>query len=106
MFISKAVGGKIRPWIVLRIADEVVTAVGMSSSDSAPNMIRSDCRYWPGCWIGTTLSQFDLERAQAEVMRPYTNLNHLRHIEERVYGLMGAVLIGPRSISDIRKNIA
>ncbi|MDE4176375.1 hypothetical protein PXK01_19640 [Phaeobacter sp. PT47_59] len=102
VFIAKAVGGKVRPWIVLRVTDDVVTAVSMSSGDSAPNMVRSECRYWPGGWIGSTLAQFPIEKALAEVTRPYTNLPHLRAVEREAYRRMGAVLIGPSSISEIR----
>lgn len=105
VFIAKAVGGKVRPWIVLRAADDVVTAVSMSSGDSAPNMVRSECRYWPGSWIGSTLAQFPIDKALAEVTRPYTNLPHLRAVEREAYRRMGAVLIGPSSISEIRNAI-
>lgn len=106
VFISKAVGGKVRPWIVLRISDETVTAISMSSGDKAPNMTRSECRYWPGSWIGSTLAQFPSETALAEVTRPYTNSAHLKEVERSAYERMGAKLCGPGSIADIRAGMA
>jgi hypothetical protein len=105
VFIAKLVGGKVRPWVVLQTNDDVVTAVALSSGDSAPNMTRSECRYWPASWIGSTISQFSIEAAQREVTRPYTNLAHLRAVERQIYSRMGAVLVGPTSIAEIREKI-
>lgn len=106
VFIAKAVGGKVRPWIVLNVRDEIVTAVALSSGDTAPAMVRSECRLWPGSWIGSTLSQFSIETAQQEVTRPYTNLSHLRKVERGIYERMGAAVIGARTMAEIRRGVA
>jgi len=89
VFIAKFVGGKIRPWIVLQVNEKVVTALAMSSGDHAPNMVPSQCRLWPGRWVGTTVSQFPADLAMAEVTRPYTNWAHLRELEEHVARCIG-----------------
>lgn len=106
VFIAKAIGGKVRPWIVLRVSDGIVTAVSLSSGDSAPNMTRADCRYWENSWIGSTIAQFDMDLATAEVTRPYTNLAHLRDVERAIYQRMGATISGPRTLADVRIALA
>lgn len=89
VFIAKMVGGKVRPWIVLRTDGPNVTALSMSSGDSAPGMVQSKCRLWPSSWIGTTISRFTVEHAAREVVRPYTNLAHLAKIEASIAAGMG-----------------
>lgn len=89
VFIGAMVGGKVRPWITLRVTDHAVTAVSMSSGDSAPNMIQSKCRYWPSNWIGSTVSQFAPDAAKREVMRPYTNAAHLNEVENILAAKLG-----------------
>lgn len=96
VFIAKTVGGKVRPWIVLRVQDEVVSAVAMSSGDKAPRMIQSKCRLWPGGWIGATITLFDVEVAVSEVTRPYTNFAHLAEIEAAVASNHGFRLAKPK----------
>lgn len=89
VFIAKLVGGKIRPWATLRVFDALVAAVGLSSGDSAPRMVKSQCRFWPGAWLGTTVSLFNEEAVRHSVSRPYTNLSHLREIEGQLAALYG-----------------
>ena len=89
VFIAKLVGGKVRPWVTLRVFDALVVAVGLSSGDSAPRMVKSQCRFWPGAWIGTTVSLFNEESVRHSVSRPYTALKHLREIEGGLAGLFG-----------------
>lgn len=89
VFIGAMIGGKVRPWIALRVTDHAVTAVCMSSGDSAPNMIQSKCRYWPSNWIGSTVSQFAPDAAKREVMRPYTNAAHLNEVEKALAAKLG-----------------
>jgi len=81
VFLAKVTGGKLRPWVVLGICGGNVSAVTMSSAESAPNVLKSECRFWPDSWIGTTVSLFDMEYACQEVTRPYTNMAHLRQVE-------------------------
>lgn len=105
VFIAKMVGGKVRPWIVLRVSDGIITAVAMSSGDKAPNMIRSQCRLWPGNWIGTTVSLFDASHARQEVTRPYTNAKHLREIEMHLvqsFGLLPRKHVRKASVTKLR----
>ena len=104
VFIAKVTGGKVRPWVVLGVIGEHVSAVTMSSKDSAPAVVKTKCRFWPDCWIGTTVSLFDVEYAAREVTRPYTNLAHLREIEQSIarnFTRTPAVA----SMSDIRRRI-
>lgn len=89
VFIHKLVGGKVRPWVVLRVSENMVTAVALSSGDSAANMIQARCRLWKGSWIGTAVSQFDMDHAAQEVTRPYTNHAHLSEIENHIAAGMG-----------------
>jgi len=106
VFIAKAIGGKVRPWIVLRIGEKTVSAVAMSSGDKAPAMVLSRCRYWPGNWIGTTLSLFAIEVATQEVTRPYTDDRHLREIEAHVAATHGlAVAHEPLTLGSIRERL-
>lgn len=81
VFIHKTVGGKVRPWIVLRVDSDQAVAVGMSSGNHFPNAMASQCRLWPDNWIGATITTVELDRACAEVTRPYTNMRHLAEIE-------------------------
>jgi hypothetical protein len=91
VFIATLVGGKVRPWIVLHVSGQTVSAVAMTSSDeSAPLTFPSRCRFWPGSYIAGTVSNFRLEQACEEVTRPYTARTHLTEIErEIVRGLFG-----------------
>ncbi len=93
VFIAKVVGGKVRPWITLNVGSEIITAVSMSSGDSAPGMKKSQCRFWPSSWVGSTISAFDMEFASKEVTRPYTNLVHLDEIEASIASNMGMRLV-------------
>lgn len=111
VFIGRLVGGKVRPWIVLHIADDIVSAVAMSSGDSAPGMTRSECRLWQGSWIGATVTLFKAETAMKEVTRPYTNHRHLAEIEAHVAKIHGMAVV-PKvpekrvvSIAEIAKRI-
>lgn len=81
VFIYSNMGGKVRPWIALRVIGDAVSACPISSGDSAPCMIKAQCRLWPGAWIGPTIALFKVENALREVTRPYTNLAHLKEIE-------------------------
>ena len=92
VFIAKLVGGKVRPWIALRITGKVVVAVAVSSGDHFPGAIPAKCRFWPGNWIGSTVSLFDLAVAVQEVTRPYTNARHLQEIEANVAKAFGFCL--------------
>ena len=96
VFIAKAIGGKPRPWIALKVIGDVVTALPISSGDSVPNMIKSQCRLWPSNWIGSTISQFRMDIATAEVSRPYTNIKHLREVEQQIAANMGMRPFRPR----------
>lgn len=96
VFIAKVLGGKVRPWITLHVEDGVVTAVPLSSGESAPNMIKAQCRFWPSNWIGTTIAQFHLEVAVQEVSRPYTNRNHLKEVERHIAANIGMKPYRPR----------
>jgi len=87
VFIAKMVGGKVRPWVVLSVRSEIVCAVCMSGGDRAPHMTKSECRLWPGSWIGSTVSLFAESLASKAVTRPYTNAAHLRDIERKISGL-------------------
>lgn len=113
VFIAKLVGGKVRPWIVLSVDvdADIVTAVSMSSGDSAPGMVESQCRFWPRSFIGTTVSLFRQQQARSEVTRPYTNLRHLADVEASIAALYG-MRVSPRvpravaSVADIRARVA
>lgn len=89
VFISTFAGGKVRPWVTLTVQREVVTALAMSSGDKIPNMVKSQCRFWPSSWIAPTVSQWPLEIALQQVTRPYTNLEHLGEIEQHVGNVLG-----------------
>lgn len=89
VLIARLVGGKIRPWVTLSVKEGLVTAVAMSSGDKAPRMIQSQCRLWPGGWVGTTVSLFDEAIVRLSVSRPYTAATHLREIEGRLASLYG-----------------
>ena len=99
VFLHKLVGGKLRPWIALRIEDNTVVAVAMSSGDSIPNAIKSQCRYWSGSWIPPTVTNVRMDVALEEVTRPYTNLAHLAEIEQEIAERFSPKRI--RSIADI-----
>jgi len=88
VFIATAIGGKVRPWIVLFVDDGFVSAVSLSTGDSAPNMTKSQCRYWARNWIGSTIAQFTLDHATQEVTRPYTNLVHLSEVQGQLIDRM------------------
>lgn len=106
VFIAKVTGGKARPWVVLAVCGENVSAVTMSSANSAPNLEPSRCRFWPHSWIGTTVSLFEIEYAGREVTRPYTNLPHLREIEHSISRGFTPTKSAPvSSLSDIRNSI-
>ena len=81
VFIAKTIGGKVRPWVVLHVSGDVVTATGLSSSESAPGLLPSQCRYWPDAWLGGAVCTFARETATAEVTRPYTARQHLSEVE-------------------------
>lgn len=104
VFIHKLVGGKVRPWIVLKIHDDTVTCVAMSSGETVPNSVQSQCRYWPESFICPTVTSVNLKAATKEVTRPYTNLAHLSEIENLLReGLFSSRI---RSISEIRERRA
>lgn len=104
VFIAKMVGGKLRPWIVLKVEAEIVVALCMTSGESAPACQPSECRLWPSSWLGSTISAFPHSAACAEVTRPYTNLAHLAKAEAAVAALH-ADRPKVRSLSDIRAGI-
>jgi len=95
VFIFKLVGGKVRPWVVLSVSTETVIAVGMSSGDYAPAMVPSQCRLWPGCFIGNTVSVFERAAATQEVTRPYTNLRHLDQVRSDIAAQYGMTITPP-----------
>lgn len=84
VFIASTYGGKVRPWVVLRVRGEMVDALAFSSGDKAPELEQSRCRYWPGAWLGSATAVFSLAHATKEVTRPYTDLPHLAEIENRI----------------------
>ena len=84
VFIHKLIGGKVRPWIVLKDKGEFVIAVSMSSSKCIPGAIKSKCRLWPNSWITPTITTVSKEFALKEVTRPYTDHAHLEKIEQDI----------------------
>ncbi|MGC1494200.1 MAG: hypothetical protein WA790_00215 [Sulfitobacter sp.] len=104
VFIAKVTGGKRRPWIVLGICGDNVSAVSMSSGDKCPGTVQSKCRLWPDSWIGTTISLFEISFAGREVTRPYTNIPHIREIEAGIAKKFTPTKAPPpKSLSDIRQ---
>ena len=90
VFIARHVGGKVRPWCVLRVSGETVVAMAISSSQSVPGQALSQCRYWPGAYLGGTVGTFALDCARQEVTRPYTAAAHLRATERALFETFGA----------------
>lgn len=88
VFWHHLVGGKVRPWLCLRVNDGLVTAVALSSGDKAPRMIQSEARNWPGAWIGTAVCLIEADTARMAVSRPYDNADHINQIEDRLEGLL------------------
>jgi len=82
VFIGHTVGGKARPWVVLHVAGERVSAMAMSSGQAQGGMFASKCRYWPDSHIGGTISFFRRDVASKEVTRPYTARSHLTEVED------------------------
>lgn len=97
VFIAKLVGGKVRPWLVLAVDGDFVSAVALSSGDSAPGMVKAKCRYWASSWIGCTVSAFSLDMATREVTRPYTNTRHLAEVERAIAEKHGMKVSRPRA---------
>jgi len=83
VFLHKTFGGKIRPWIVLKVMEDCVLAVPMSSTGLVPRSVPSQCRLWKG-HIGVGAVLIPLESARKEVTRPYTNHKHLDQVEDAV----------------------
>ena len=90
VFIARHVGGKTRPWCVLRVSGETVVAMALSSGQTVPGQSPSQCRYWPGSYIGGTVTTFTLDFARQEVTRPYTAAAHLRATERETFEIFGA----------------
>lgn len=84
VFIHKLVGGKVRPWVVLKDEGDHVIAVSMSSSKCIPGAFKSQCRFWPNSWITPTITKVDKHLALEEVTRPYSNRAHLAQIEREI----------------------
>ena len=90
VFIARLVGGKVRPWCVLRVSGDTVVAMAMSTGEHVPGQSLSQCRYWPGSYIGGTVTTFTLDFARQEVTRPYTAAAHLRATERALFEAFGA----------------
>lgn len=111
VFIAKLVGGKVRPWVVLDVSGDSVSALALSSGDTAPGMVKSKCRLWPSSWIGATISAFTVEFAAQEVTRPYTNLRHLAEVERAIAARHGMTVNRQKpeavtSIAQIRARVS
>lgn len=102
VFIAPGVGGKNRPWAVTRIYDDHVVAIALSTGDSAPNMIKIDCRFWPDSWIGSASAQFPISVAMKGATRPLTNAQQLAEAEAAVIrsltGTTGEVIDLPSAV--------
>lgn len=102
VFISKALGGKVRPWVVLRVSGDTVYACPMSSKDSSPGMIKSECRFWPNSWIGPSAVCFSMEWATREVTRPFTKPKQLAEIEAAVSDAIKAPRKASNNVRDLK----
>lgn len=89
VFSATLVGGKRRPWLTLSNRRGVVVAVAMSSAEHGPEFRESKCRYWPGSWIGGTVSTFNDHYARKEFMRTYSNHKHLAEVERDLAQTLG-----------------
>lgn len=87
VFWHKLVGGKMRPWIALHVNEHSVVAVCLSGGETAAEMTKADCRFWPGDWIGNTISIFRPEEARRAVTRPFTNAQQLADVEAKLIGI-------------------
>jgi len=103
VFIHKLVGGKVRPWVVLKVFEDRVTAVAMSTGDHVPGAEKSKCRLWKDSWICPTVTNVSIETATKEVTRPYTALRHLDEIERDIVNHLGREKV--TSIADIRNRL-
>lgn len=89
VFVSKLVGGKLRPWVVLHVTGDMVSALALSTSaESTPVSFPSQCRFWPSSHICATVTCFNREFASREVTRPYTARAHLTEIERQVFATL------------------
>lgn len=89
VFIGSVFGGKVRPWVVLRVAGSAVVAMPLTSSaHDYPGTTPALCRLWRGSSIGSSISTFPLDLALREVTRPYTEARHLRWAEQRAFRLL------------------
>lgn len=93
VFIAKTLGGKVRPWVVLRhhSDDNSVVAIPLSGSEGAPpGMVPSQCPYWPNNFLGSAIVSFDEHVATAEVTRPFTALKQLDQVERSIVARIAA----------------
>lgn len=103
VFIHKLVGGKVRPWVVLKVFEDHVTAVALSTGEHVPGSVPSKCRLWKDSWICPTVTNVSMEFATKEVTRPYTALRHLDEIERDIVTHLGKDKV--TSIADIRNRL-
>jgi len=82
VFIASAVGGKHRPWVVLRVQGDSVLATCLSSSTQVDGALISECRYWPDCFIGGAIATFPMDQATREVTRRFTAKGQLNDVEQ------------------------
>jgi hypothetical protein len=103
VFIHKLVGGKVRPWVVLKVFEDHVAAVSLSTGESVPGSTRSKCRLWKDSWICPTVTNVSMDFATKEVTRPYTALRHLDEVERDIIAQLGKDKV--TSIADIRNRL-
>lgn len=107
VFIHKLIGGKVRPWVTLRVDEDHVIALALSHMDHGVGSIPAESPYWAKNWIGMTAAKIKLEDACREVTRPYANAAHLNFVERKV---VEALRLGEKrpvvqSIAQIRGRI-
>ena len=103
VFIARTVGGKVRPWVTLRVRGEIVYAVALSSKDTSPGVTPSRCRYWPNSFLGITVAAFAMDTARQEVTRPYTAHSHLVEVEEALASVLRPTKPKTAKIVPLRK---
>lgn len=81
VFIAPGVGGKKRPWAILNVRGDVVTATAMSSGNKAPNLVQTECRFWRGSWVGGATAQFPVQMVVSHITRPLTDFAALLEAE-------------------------
>ena len=87
VFSATMVGGKRRPWLTLSVRGGMVVAVAITSATDIPGARPARCRYWPGSYVGSTVSVFDHDFARKSFIRPYSNAADIREIEAELFEL-------------------